>query len=43
VFKIKLMHMIIFLLDGKKLQMQFLRVRFWVHYFFLFILMIYPK
>jgi len=43
VFKIKLMRMIVFLLDEKKLQIQFLWVRFWVHYFFLFVLMTYPK
>jgi len=32
------MRMIVFLLDGKKLQMQFLRVGYWVRYFFLFML-----
>jgi hypothetical protein len=31
------MYMMMFLLDGKKLQMVFLRVRYWAHCFFLFI------
>jgi hypothetical protein len=33
----KFKHMMMFLLDGEKLQMEFLRVQFWVHCFFLFI------
>jgi hypothetical protein len=31
-----LIHMVMFLMDGEKLQMEFLRVRFWAHCIFLF-------